>query len=528
MPITPLPQFEADLADLQRARRIDALVDKGFSRDELSALPDEDLIRFERKAPPRTLVVRFGAMKLVGEFPYRGDVTPGCGSKLVVKTHRGTELGEMLTSTCPNSGCSKSVSRRELLEYVENSGGRDYPFFSDGRVLRPATPEDLDHQARLEQSRHALKVEAREVAHALGTPLKVVDAEPILGGERLTFYYAADDRADTRPLRDRLEKIHRVRVDLRPVQARDEARLTADYERCGQYCCCKNFLKVLKPVSMKSAKVQKATLDPLTISGRCGRLMCCLRYEDATYEELKKNLPRHRARVGTPEGEGVVVDTQILTQLVLVELAGSAERRAFPVEEIGPPGLTPQAPIADARPTPASPQARSSQANSQQARSPQAQPTRPARSAPPAIAPKSHVGHPQPDRAAPRSARPNTTNPTSPAEPRPITSPNSGPTQDARPTPDQPIPARAKRRRKRRPPADPAPADPANPAPPSPVAPSLSTPTPTSTTTPSHSPSPTPSPSPTRKKRRKRRPSPPGPTDAPPQPPPTPQPPMIQ
>jgi cell fate regulator YaaT (PSP1 superfamily) len=90
---------------------------------------------------------------------------------------------------------------------------------------------------------------------------------------------------------------------MRHVGARDEARLTADYERCGQYCCCKNFLKVLKPISMKSAKVQKATLDPLKISGRCGRLMCCLRYEDETYEELKAKLPklksarRHRSKV---------------------------------------------------------------------------------------------------------------------------------------------------------------------------------------------------------------------------------------
>jgi hypothetical protein len=83
---------------------------------------------------------------------------------------------------------------------------------------------------------------------------------------------------------------------MRHVGCRDEARLTADYEKCGQYCCCKNFLKVLKPVSMKSAKIQKATLDPLKISGRCGRLMCCLRYEDETYDELRKKLPKKKSR----------------------------------------------------------------------------------------------------------------------------------------------------------------------------------------------------------------------------------------
>ena len=183
-------------------------------------------------------------------------------------------MGEMLTSTCPNSGCSKSVSRQEMLRYIENSGGRDYPFFTEGRVLRVATKEDLDQQSGLEQSRHGLKVEARRIAEELGSPLKIVDAEPILGNERLTIFYASEERMDLGVLARKLGEHFRNRIDLRHVGARDEARLTADYEKCGQYCCCKNFLKVLKPVSMKSAKTQKATLDPLKISGRCGRLMC--------------------------------------------------------------------------------------------------------------------------------------------------------------------------------------------------------------------------------------------------------------
>ena len=338
MPITPLPQFEADLAEYEREKRIDALVEKGFGRSELEAIPTEDLIRFERKAPPRTLVVRFGSMKLIGEYPYRGDVTPGCGSKVVVKTHRGTELGEMLTSTCPNAGCSKSISRKEMLEYVENSGGRDYPFFTGGRVLRVATPEDMDHQAKIEQSKHELRSRARDLVQRIGAPVKVVDAEPVLGGERVTYYVTSEERVDLRALQRDFLDLHRCRVDVRHVGARDEARLTADYEKCGQYCCCKNFLKVLRPISMRSAKTQKATLDPIKISGRCGRLMCCLRYEDATYEELKKNLPRNKSRVGTPEGDGTVIETQILTQLALVELDSTRERKAYPIEELAPPG----------------------------------------------------------------------------------------------------------------------------------------------------------------------------------------------
>lgn len=329
MPITPLPQFEADLAE------------------HLAEQADREA--YERLNAPKTIVVRFGTMKLVGEFPYRGDAKPGCGSKIVVRTHRGTEIGEMLTSTCPNSGCSKSVSRKEMLEYIDNSGGRQYPFFSKGRALRVATKEDLDAQARLEQGAHGIKMEARRIAEALGAPLKIVDAEPILGEERLTIYYTADDRPDVNDLRQRLETRFDNRIDLRQVGARDEARLTADYERCGQYCCCKNFLKVLKPVSMKSAKTQRQTLDPLKISGRCGRLMCCLRYEDETYEELRKRLPRRGSRVGTPDGDGEVVDAQILTQLALVRLDADGKQVAVPVEELTKPGAARKAEPAEPR-----------------------------------------------------------------------------------------------------------------------------------------------------------------------------------
>lgn len=314
MPILPLPQFEADIAELEAER--------------------EALAKLK---PPTTVVVRFGSMRLIGEYKYEGDQVLGCGSKLVVRTHRGTELGEMLTSTCPNSGCSKSISRGDMMEYIQRSGGRDYPFFTNGRVLRIATIEDLDAQAKIEQSKHGLRADARDLAERLGAGVKVVEVEPILGGERLTCYYLSEERVDTRDLGEALARRHGVQVDVRHVGARDEARLTADYERCGQHCCCQSFLKVLKPVSMRSAKVQKATLEPLKISGRCGRLMCCLRYEDQTYADLKKRLPHRKTRVGTPEGDGIVLQTQILTQLVLVLLDDGREV-AVPVEELGLPG----------------------------------------------------------------------------------------------------------------------------------------------------------------------------------------------
>lgn len=323
MPIYPLPQFEADLKE---------------------QLAEEDRKAYEALKAPKTLVVRYGSMKLIGEFQHTGAAKPGCGSKVVVRTFRGVELGEMLTSTCPNSGCSKSVSRQDMLQYIENSGGSDYPFYTEGKVLRIATKDDLDKQAKIEQSKHELKLQAKQVAGRFDLPLKIVEVEPILGGESITVFYVTEgeQKIEVRDVARELGQFFRTRVEMRGVGARDEARLTADYEKCGQYCCCKNFLKVLKPVSMKSAKVQKATLDPLKISGRCGRLMCCLRYEDETYESLAKKLPRKKSRVGTPEGDGMVIDGQILTQLVLVLLDepgtdGKDRQVAIPVENLSAP-----------------------------------------------------------------------------------------------------------------------------------------------------------------------------------------------
>ena len=329
MTIAPLPQFEADLAEYLKEK--------------------QDREAYERLNAPSSIVVRFGYNRMVGEFPYSGDVKPGCGSKLVVQTQRGTEIGEMLTSTCRNSGCSKSVSRKEMLNYIQNSGGRKYPFYEQGKVLRVATKEDLDEQSRIEQSKNALRAKARSQIKQHKLDMRLVEVEPILGGERVVVYFSAEDRVDFRDLVKDLQHEFSTRVELLQVGSRDEARIVADYERCGQYCCCKNFLKVLKPISMKSAKIQKATLDPLKISGRCGRLMCCLRYEDETYEELRKNLPHRKSRVGTPEGDGIVLDSQILTQLSKIRL-DDGTIVAIPIEEL----TTPEHATAPERPEPRS------------------------------------------------------------------------------------------------------------------------------------------------------------------------------
>lgn len=323
MSIMPLPVFEED-ADPSR-------------RDALTLEEQLDLLE-----APETIVVRFGSLKMIGEYKQAGGIKAGCGSKLVARTHRGTELVDMLTTTCSNSGCAKSISRSEMLEYIENSGGKNFPFHTNGRVLRIATADDLSQLSKLNSRIDEQVKVARRLVEEHQLTMKIVDVEPILGEELLTFYFLSEDRVDFRKLVSELASIYSTRIEMRQVGARDESRLVADYEKCGQHCCCKGFLKVLSPVSMRTAKQQKQTLDPKKISGRCGRLMCCLRYEDQTYRDLKKNLPHKKTRVGTAEGPGIVLEGKILTQLVLVELEHDKRQVAFPIEELIDPETCPR------------------------------------------------------------------------------------------------------------------------------------------------------------------------------------------
>lgn len=299
-------------------------------------LEDEEADRKAREAlkPPKTVVVRYGYMKEIGEFPYNGDQVLGCGTKLIVRTPRGVEMGEMLTTTCGNSGCGSSISRKQMLEYIDRSGGRQFPFTTEGKVLRIATSEDFYEQTRMDAEKPGYVKVAKQFIAELDVPMKLIDVEPLISRDRIIFYFASENRVDFRELVRRLAGELHVRIEMRQVGARDEARLVADYEKCGQQCCCKQFLKVLKPVSMRSAKIQKATLDPAKISGRCGRLMCCLRYEDETYDQLRKNLPHRNSRVMTEDGPGTVMKTQILTQLALVELDEGRVRNAYAVETL--------------------------------------------------------------------------------------------------------------------------------------------------------------------------------------------------
>lgn len=280
-----------------------------------------------------TTAVRFGVMNNIGEFTYRKGSVFSCGAKVVIQTDRGIELGQQVSLFC--NGCSKQVTRDQIKTYIKNSGPEFYNLKA-GKIIREATPDDINEHDHLNAHLKKDIDHCAMVAMQMGLDMKIVTAEHLLGGERIVFYYRADQRVDFRDLVRNLATHYRTRIEMRQVGARDEARLVADYEICGRECCCKNFLKKLRPVGMKMAKVQKATLDPSKVSGRCGRLRCCLRYEHEGYEALMKKLPKINARVGTEFGNARVIDRQILTQLVLVE-TGDNRRITIPVEELTPP-----------------------------------------------------------------------------------------------------------------------------------------------------------------------------------------------
>lgn len=282
------------------------------------------------KVYPST-AVRYGAMAWIGEFSYRPGSVFSCGAKVVIETDRGVELGQQVSLTC--TGCPKSVSRDQIKSYINNSGPEFYRLRA-GRVLREATPADIADQDHLNAAQREDIDRAALLAAQLNLDMKIVTVEHLLGGERIVFYFQSEARVDFRDLVRELANHYRTRIEMRQVGARDEARLVADYEICGRECCCKNFLKKLRPVTMKMAKLQKSTLDPTKVSGRCGRLRCCLRYEHEGYEELAKKLPRMNSFVDTGEfGVARVLDRQILTQLVLVE-APDGRQITVPVEEI--------------------------------------------------------------------------------------------------------------------------------------------------------------------------------------------------
>lgn len=277
------------------------------------------------------MLVRYGKMGYMGWFEHNEHNIPKTAARVVIKTDRGLEIGDIVGSHCYRGGHFKSTPQ-QVADYFPKRT-KDYPITKGGTFVRFAEPNDLMEEKHLEVSAKEEFRCCEKIAKELELPMKIIDSEHLFGGERIIVYFSSEGRIDFRELVKRLAREYQTRIELRQVGARDEARLIADYESCGQECCCKRFLKILEPVNMRMAKIQKATLDPSKISGHCGRLKCCLRYEDEIYRVLKQNLPKKNTMVQTPKGHGKVVNTQILTQLIVVQ-DDQGTRETWGVEDI--------------------------------------------------------------------------------------------------------------------------------------------------------------------------------------------------
>ncbi len=282
----------------------------------------------------RFVLVRYGRMNNLGLFEHNDTQVPRMPTRVVVKTEKGLELGHLVGQLSSYKDGRFRLAEDQICSYYVNS---EMSFNAEpvGKVVRFATPDDISEEQHLQKITEEEIACCERLAQELNLRMKIIDAEHIFGGERIIFYFMAEGRVDFRELVRKLAQEYQTRIEMRQIGSRDEAKLLGDVESCGRECCCLQFLQLLKPVNMRMAKMQKATLDPSKISGFCGRLKCCLRYEDETYTHLKQSLPRKGALVQTKQGEGKVFDTQILTQLVIVEYA-NGEKAAFPLSEVTP------------------------------------------------------------------------------------------------------------------------------------------------------------------------------------------------
>jgi len=279
-------------------------------------------------------VVRFGLLRQLGEFSAKERTEYTRASSVIVRTDRGLEWGEVL--------CEATERTKEYLGTTGNPG----------RIVREVTPDDERQRDEAHRREQGFFAKARDVISGRGLPMQLVDVEQVLGGERVVFYYNSEARIDFRDLVKQLAAELNTRIEMRQIGIRDEAKLLADYGDCGKPVCCNTHLREMPPVSMKMAKLQKASLDPNKISGRCGRLKCCLRYEYDVYEEHRQELPGVGKWVVTKAGKGRVLALEILARKVLVNYEDDRRVLVDAVDILtivggGKPPAEPTAPAAD-------------------------------------------------------------------------------------------------------------------------------------------------------------------------------------
>lgn len=222
------------------------------------------------------------------------------GDKAIVETARGVECGEVAME-------NREVPEEEIVKPLK-------------RIIRAATEADLKIVAEnREKEKKAFDICEQKI-HAHKLEMKLVDVEYTFDSSKILFYFTADGRVDFRELVKDLAGVFRTRIELRQIGVRDESKMIGGFGICGRPFCCSSFLGDFQPVSIKMAKEQGLSLNPTKISGTCGRLMCCLKYEQEAYEHLLRHTPKIGAIVETREGRGTVLDNNLLTGMLTIRL----------------------------------------------------------------------------------------------------------------------------------------------------------------------------------------------------------------
>ena len=239
------------------------------------------------------------------------------GDHVIVETARGVEFGRVVLGP-------KEVEENEVVHPLKE-------------VIRVATPDDEERERQnREKEKEAFKICQKKIRDH-GLEMKLIDAEYTFDNNKVLFYFTADGRIDFRQLVKDLAAIFKTRIELRQIGVRDETKILGGIGICGRPLCCHTYLSEFVPVSIKMAKEQNLSLNPTKISGVCGRLMCCLKNEEETYEELNRKLPNPGDRVTTPEGlKGEVQSVNVLRQYVkvIVDVEDEKEIREYQASEL--------------------------------------------------------------------------------------------------------------------------------------------------------------------------------------------------
>lgn len=243
--------------------------------------------------------VRF---KTAGKVYYfdPGDLEVATGDSVIVETARGMEFGTVTMDIC-------EVDDSEVVAPLK-------------KIVRIANEKDhKQHIENVKKKERAMEL-CQEKIDKHGLVMKLIDVEYTFDNSKIVFYFTADGRVDFRELVKDLASVFKMRIELRQIGVRDEAKMLGGIGSCGRALCCHSWLADFEPVSIKMAKVQNLSLNPTKISGICGRLMCCLKYENDIYMEFRRGMPDAGEKVKTPDGMGKVVDTNILERTVKVRL----------------------------------------------------------------------------------------------------------------------------------------------------------------------------------------------------------------